>query len=177
MIDTPNKRDPGQFEPPPWEREQFEEFQRKREEQAQEHAEETLPEQTSSVAELVVEEKIDVAQESLGQAAAPTQEPPGKESPGGAEVDEKAMAAMLLQLQIEEPESSSALWKIGLVFSVGAVGIGLVLLVWGFVAMVRTGALGPAGIVGSTILMAFGGLFVGLGIWTAVRSLKQRGVL
>lgn len=177
MMDTSNKREAGQFEPPPWEREQFEELRRRRQEQErleQLAASEVVPEEQPPGTELQPAETARDAEVSQEDVASDQRM---KEKPSREGTDEKMMAAMLLQLQAEEPARNEALWKIGIVFSVGATAIGLVLLTWGIVAMVRTGSLGATGVVGSTILMAFGGLFVGLGIWTAVRSLKQRGVL
>lgn len=178
MMDISNKREAGQFEPPPWEREQFEELQRRRQEQdrleqASEHVAAPV-EQTP-----IVEPQPNMAarEDEASPEEVVSKEPQTESPPRETGADDKMMAAMLLQLQAEEPARNEALWKIGIVFSIGAIAIGLVLLVWGFVAMVRTGSLGATGVVGSTILMAFGGLFVGLGIWTAVRSLKQRGVL
>jgi hypothetical protein len=85
--------------------------------------------------------------------------------------------AMLLALKAEEPSAVESAWKFGLIASVLVGTIGLMLVIWGMVALARSVGSGPAGIMGATIMSVMGGLFVGLAAWMGARSLKQRGVL
>jgi hypothetical protein len=181
MDDRPNRRPPNSFEPPPWERAQFEELERRREEARQEDelatalaAQDAVPVQAAQAEE----EAPAVAPQS--EATAQTAPPPvatanpGADPPAG--IDDKAVEAMLLQLRAEEPAHDESLWKVSLAFSGFSAVIGSILLVWGAAALMRTGS-SAAGMIGGAILLAFGGLFVGIGAWLAARSLKERGVL
>lgn len=158
MAHGPHRREPRRFEPPPWEREQFERLERERAGDAAPAPPEpeapTLPEAVS------------------GTGARP--EPAAREpEPAGL----PGMDEMLLALKAEEPPAVEAAWKLGLVVAVLVGTIGIMLVIWGMVALARSAASGPAGIMGATIMSVMGGLFVGLATWMGARSLKQRGVL
>lgn len=148
MAHGPHRREPRRFEPPPWEREQFERLERER---------------AGGAAPAPPEPEAP----TLPEPAAREPEPAGL--PG---VDE-----MLLALKAEEPPAVEAAWKLGLVVAVLVGTIGIMLVIWGMVALARSAASGPAGIMGATIMSVMGGLFVGLATWMGARSLKQRGVL
>lgn len=177
MTDSQNRRPPKPFEPPPWERDRFDELARRRQE-AQEETE--IAEALAALAKQQVsaepaapppaEEQPPVAAEPAQQAApaaAPTER---------SELDDKIVDAMFVQLRAEEPAHDESLWKVSLVFSAFSALIGSVLVVWGLAALMKTGS-AAAGMIGGSILLAFGGMFVGIGAWMAVRSLKERGVL
>jgi hypothetical protein len=159
MAQGPQRREPRRFEPPPWEREQFERLERERARDVP-----AEPERDPSAApETEAPRAVEPEPEPVGRRA----EPP--EVPG---VDE-----MLLALKAEEPPAVESAWKFGLIASVLVGTIGLMLVIWGMVALARSAGSGPAGIMGATIMSVMGGLFVGLAAWMGARSLKQRGVL
>jgi hypothetical protein len=84
---------------------------------------------------------------------------------------------MLVALKAEEPPAVQGAWKFGIVAAAFVGAVGLMLLIWGMVALARSAGSGPAGVMGATIMSVMGGLFVGLAAWMGARSLKQRGVL
>ncbi|MBE0416328.1 MAG: hypothetical protein IBX63_01005 [Coriobacteriia bacterium] len=154
MVYGPQRREPRRFEPPPWEREQFERFE-------QEHAPATpraAPE-SPFARPLGAEAEVPVPELAVPQTEAP------------------GVDAMLLALKAEEPAVVEGAWRFGLVAAAFVGTIGLMLVIWGMVALARSAGSGPAGIMGATIMSVMGGLFVGLAAWMGARSLKQRGVL
>jgi hypothetical protein len=159
MAHGPQRREPRQFEPPPWEREQFERLERERAREA-----------PAPVAEPGPPQAVPEAEPPAVTPTAPAASP--AEAPEIAGVD-----AMLLALKAEEPEAVADVWKYGLVAAAFVGTVGLMLVIWGMVALARSAGGGPAGIMGATIMSVMGGLFVGLAAWMGARSLKQRGVL
>lgn len=172
MGDSTERKVPPGFEPPPWEREQFEELARRREQQQAE------PEEQSP-AGAQGESPPGETLSSTGTAAGSQTE---KKSHGGdpAEttppLDDKMVDALMVQLRAEEPPAEGPLWRAGIFFAIFMTAIGIALSIWGVAALVRTSD-SQIGVAAASILLIFGAAFVGLGIWTAVRSLKQRGVL
>jgi hypothetical protein len=162
MAQGPQRREPRRFEPPPWEREQFERLERERSRDVPVAKPEVDP---PAAPETEAPRAVEPEPES--EPVARRAEPP--EVPG---VDE-----MLLALKAEEPPAVESAWKFGLIASVLVGTIGLMLVIWGMVALARSAGSGPAGIMGATIMSVMGGLFVGLAAWMGARSLKQRGVL
>ncbi len=162
MAAGPERREARRFEPPPWERDRFEELagrDREQERTAQDlpAAEEAPP----------TGEREDAASPERRAEPAPV-----GEKPPSAELD-----AMLLALKAEEPEALEGAWKVGLAAAVFMATLGLMLVVWGAVALARAGGAGAAGVMGSAIMTVMGALFAALGVWLGVRSLRQRGVL
>jgi hypothetical protein len=93
-----------------------------------------------------------------------------------AELDEKQVALMMLELRAEEPVTLQGAWAVNLGAG-GIVGlVGLVIMVWGIVALVNR-KLGTTGTLGGMVLVAFGVGFVAIGGWLIYRALRQRGVL
>ncbi len=169
MNDVPERKAAQRFEPPPWERDQFDELARRREE-ARVEAEITeavaaLADNGADITPTVVEEELppDTADKAVVA--------------GTGQLDEIALAAMMVQLRMEEPEKDDSLWKVGVAFSGLAAVIGSVLVVWGLAALFKAKDGGAVAMIGGFTLLVFGGLFVGVGMWMAVKSLKQRGVL
>lgn len=166
----PAKRDrPKPFEPPPWEREQFDELERQK--------------QHGAVAEVAAAERVEPEQES------PAPEVPKREpsEAGGAPRDsdgerpqrtgpsEESIAAMLVQLKGEEPPVIAGVWQVSLAASFVVAVIGLALSVVGVVALGKQ--YGAVGSFGGFVLLLFGIGFIGAGIWVAYQTLRQRGVL
>ena len=163
MTDEPRRREAKPFEPPPWEREAFDELarQQERDQQEQEPGQEQAAEQC------------------VAEPAAPdvSDEPPVRVEGRTRDLDESSVEMMLLALKDEEPDTSAGIWKVGLAAGAVVGAIGLVLVVWGAVALARTMDVGPVGWVGSLVIGLMGVGFVILGLWLAGRSLRKQGVL
>lgn len=172
MVEEANRKQPKEFEPPPWEQDQFDELARRREELQKETE---LDEALAAMAVSQAQQKQESSEEREVEEAAGEEGEP-KESGGSGEnaVDAKLMESMLTQLKMEEPANDPSLWKVSVALSSVSILIGLMLVVWGVAALVRnTGE--ATGVIGGAILLLFGGFFIGLGGWMAVRSLKERG--
>lgn len=164
MGDSPGRREAGKFEPPPWEREQFEELQRLRAEQESvQRAEET-------------EEQTPVPEVSEESARAERPEAGAGAVIDGPGVDESEAERMLTMLSIEEPPAHRGFWRFGVAASAFLAVVGGVLMIWGIVGLMRTIGSGPAGVLGGAIMITMGAGLISLGAWTAYRSLQQRGV-
>lgn len=175
MAQEPQGREPRRFEPPPWEREQFEELERKLAERERAAAQELESETAQG----------DIPEPAQPQEAEP--EPPGEAAPKadaqrGAPIADRPAASseietMFLALKAEEGRSGGGIWKLGIAAGVFVGTIGVMLVIWGTVAMARSQGHGPVGTMGAMIMSLMGGLFIGLAAWMGLRSLRQRGVL
>ncbi|MDP2400729.1 MAG: hypothetical protein Q8M66_02010 [Actinomycetota bacterium] len=176
MTRTPDKRPAKQFEPPPWERSQFEELQKsRRAEEDDAHIEQeisriTEDSETNARTELSAQSAAVVTAAS-SDAVPITPAPPVSEP---TDVD-PAVLEMLVKLSAEEPPPSEAIWKVGLLSSLTVASLGVMMLVWGIIGLVSAASESPAGRMGGVILMTFGAGFIGLAAWMTNRSLKQRG--
>jgi hypothetical protein len=83
---------------------------------------------------------------------------------------------MMMGLREEEPPALGGAWVIALVSAMVMGAVGLVLLIWGVVALTRPN-LGAIGTMAGTVLLLFGLIFMGACIWIGLRTLRQRGVL
>lgn len=177
MNGKPQRREAKGFEPPPWERDAFEELSRKK---AEERAEDDLE---VALAGLDADEP-----EPPSAANEPAEDAPGQlpasaaAGPQSAQEDEVVArearaAAMLAQLAQEEPVPKTH-WVAGLVVAGLLASLGLMMLVWGIVGAARTAGVseaGPVGLIGGVILGVFGIGLVAVASWLAARALKQRG--
>jgi hypothetical protein len=173
------------FEPPPWERDQFDELARRKD--AEQHDEAEQAEEAAVTAAL--EEASTKAADEAPEATAPTEGLGAEEAgelagqrlpqPAGAlgMDDDPRVEAMLQVLKSEEPPFGTQLWKVSLAAGAVLASVGLVMTVWGFFAIAATARAGALGSLGGGILVAFGLGFVGVGGWMAFRTLRQRGVL
>ncbi|MHB9004268.1 MAG: hypothetical protein ACYC6C_09440 [Coriobacteriia bacterium] len=165
----PQRRRGKSFEPPPWEREQFEQLARAREAQRDE----------SELDQALRE--LDEAREVVPDAAAvplkPMEASFEAEAKPAAHLDDARVIEMLAQLSAEEPRPIDELWRVGLIGAVVTAAIGLMMIVFGVIGLAKTIKAGPMGIFSASILLLFGSGFCALAAWTAVRTLKQRGVL
>jgi uncharacterized membrane protein len=169
------RRDKPMFEPPPWERDQFEELakQKAEAEQAQAEADAALAAGLAALAEPVAEEAPAPAEPAEAREAQADQED-AVEKP---ELDPKHVEVLMMGLRSEEPRPEEAYWKISMIAGVTSALIGLVVTTWGVVALAtpKQPGIGPFMLV--TMLLAFGiGFMVG-GAWVVFNSLRQRGVL
>jgi membrane-bound ClpP family serine protease len=164
----PPRREARRFEPPPWERDQFE--QRERELEAQRKAEQEAAEaeaEEQGVAQAATESE----QDAHGMQPGVSAEPGPK-----AEVDEKQVELMMLGLRAEEPETLAGAWAVSVGAGAVVAAVGLALGVWGIVALL-TRASGTSGAIGGMMLLALGLCFLGIGGWLIFGVLRQRGVL
>jgi hypothetical protein len=169
MEQGPDRRASKPFEPPPWEREQFEELRRKKEEDQADREIEAAVRKLDLPGPVEAQKAPGEPGTSEGEPAAPAAK---TELPEGFD-------AMMAQLAVEEPAANKGAWKAGLVGAGMLVLIGLPLTVWGAFGAVRAAqaSAGPAGALGGGIMIVFGLGFLGLGAYTAVRNLRQGGVL
>ncbi len=167
MAQGPHRREPRRFEPPPWEREQFERLERERAERERRELEEAAARAKAAALEQPPAEPA-----GSPVAAAPRRVAP----PVAAGPDEARVDAMLAALAVEEPPAVSDAWRFGLIAATFVGTVGMMLVIWGMVALARSQGGGPVGIMGALIVSVMGGLFVALAAWMGARSLKQRGV-
>jgi hypothetical protein len=187
----PPRRQPREFEPPPWEKDQFEQLARERAEQERIEREAALVAQAEAekaASEHSAEEDAG-AGEQVAQAALPQSDgstgvaetaPAGVEDQPAAEpravLDERQVELLLLGLREEEPETLAGMWLVSSVAGAVVVVVGLAIGLWGTAAMFNR-SLGSTGKLGGTVLVVFGLAFVGVGGWLVYRALRQRGVL
>jgi hypothetical protein len=157
MSDDSDKRAPKPFEPPPWEKDQFEELRRRREEaEAAEKAERQLL--AGEAAELArareaSEKAVDAMDDPIAgrdmavseadvAAAQKTAEADAKRD-GGADLDPRVVDAMLIQLSGEDTSALKPMKRAGMWvgYVVGAVGVVcLVLTIVSLVIFSKSGA-------------------------------------
>jgi hypothetical protein len=202
----PPRREKRQFEPPPWEKEQFEELARQRAEQERaereraeqeraEQAEAAERERAGSDAQAAAEAAHEIAAVELGgeagevaaEAAAPAGVSAGERSATAEpavdaaaepkpQVDEKRVAMMMLELKAEEPDALEGVWLINIAAGIAVTLIGLAIAVWGLFAFGNR-SLGTIGVLGGFVMLMFGVGFIAAGAWLVYRAMRQRGVL
>lgn len=174
---APKRREAKRFEPPPWERDAFEELQRGTASENQPAPEETPSQEGDDeqggpkpTREMGPESKtpVDLKRTVLGKPIA-TKEV-------GA-LDEKQVLEMMAHLAEQEPDLYEKAWKPAIASSLIVLAIGAVMTVWGVAAMVKTRSAGLTGVASSLVLLVFGLGFVAVAAWLIVRTLRQRGVL
>lgn len=179
---SPGRREAKRFEPPPWEKEAFEELQRKRAEEEQ--AAEML--RAHEAAQAVPPSEAESAASAAAQPAEGTVSQVGEVLPAEGKaapddesaLDEKRVVEMLADLAAQEPKVDAQAWKVALGSAIVSGAIGGVLIVWATAAMAAAARSGSAtGRIGGLILLVFGAGFVFGALWLAVRTLRQRGVL
>jgi len=164
MGEPSGRREPKRFEPPPWERDQFEQLEKKR----SEHEAPTTDAEGTPGGEGQPTETGERPQGTARHESGPAPE---------AELDPVMLDEMMFQLRAEEPSATSGLWKVGLAAAAVMLAVGAVMMVWGIVALRTTKGAGATGTMGASILLLFGGVFVAITVWTAIRSYRQRGVV
>jgi hypothetical protein len=167
--DTDPKKSRG-FEPPPWEREQFEELARRR---AAAEADEAV---------VARAESQDAAQAPAGEDTPPStvvSPAASAEAPGPREaVDERAVTAMLMELSAEEGPTLAPVRQAGKVFAgiVGGAGAAMVILAiaTGVRAVTAETGADVAG-TGAAFIAVFGLLALGAAAWLWVRADRSQG--
>jgi hypothetical protein len=165
------------FEPPPWEQDQFDELARRKE------AERTAAEivagaanEDPASASTTEEQPIEAPSEESAKTALYTPPITPADADQGTEEDPR-IETMLIGLRHEEPPFGTQMWKVATAAGAVLALVGVVLTVWGLVAMGAARRAGAFGALGGGILVVFGLGFVGVGGWMAFRTLRQQGVL
>ena len=189
-MDRPkDRREPKRFEPPPWERDRFEEIERKRADELDEErrAREALLglAATEEAAEPAGQEAPPAGEAESAEVAVPVsdREPVPAPTDGTAPSGTKAaqLDAMIIGLSAEERDTfggDSFAWGMGAAALLGFVGT--VMLAYAVVALVRTGgAGGEAGtlaLAGAGVVGFFGLVIMGSAAWLGMRTYGNRGV-
>lgn len=176
-------RNPKAFEPPPWEKEAFEDLQRLRAAQQEAEACEAavLEDEVSSVrpaGKLPAEEETVIAEPvSAGKVETGEQEVPPSGSAKDDKLDQATLNKLLAELAAEEAQAAREMGFIGVIAEVLLVIAGVLLMVWGVAALAGTRQSGWIGVTAGGGLGLFGASFIGVGGWLLYKDLKKRGVL
>jgi hypothetical protein len=155
------RREKPKFEPPPWEREAFDEFARRRAER------EAVDIRRAAKAQ---EAQPGVVTPSVASGAAVQRDSKG--APKAGALDETKVDAMLQELRAEETTPSVAGGMARLAGGMTAV-IGAAMTVVGLLSLVRTR--GGFSLLGSLTVTVFGLGFLGLGAWVWMSSKSAKG--
>jgi hypothetical protein len=184
-MSDPDTKAKGTFEPPPWEREAFEALAARRaEEQAAANmlaAAASAAGRPGDAAMIAAEEptvgevETDLAERTDAGAvdAGPASQVSRATLPR-APVDDKAVEAMLLQLQAQERSDGSTTKWVGWVASAITFVLGAAMLIFGLLAA-RDSAGKFANVVGSGVLSVFGLCFMGMALWVWISTNRSRG--
>jgi hypothetical protein len=189
---TPPRRDARRFEPPPWERDQFE--QHAREQAEREKAEREAVLAAAKIAAAMLPSEVAEGESSTAEGA-PLTDGAGAEGTPAAPptgvagqnvlkragvdkpaLDEKQVAMMMLELRADEVPVLQRAWLVNFVAGVTTTVVGLAIAIWGALAFGNRN-LGATGTFGGMVLVVFGVAFAGIGGWLIYRALRQRGVL
>ena len=180
------RREARQFEPPPWERAEFDRLARERaEDEAAQAAVAAVAEaaQAASTPDMELAQAAPADAPVLAVAAEPAEvteaqvvtadEPAAK--PAGP--DPAKVTELMAGLAAEEPSAHGAYWKASVAAGTIVVVLGVMFVTWGVVALVRSRGSGVAGVFGGSVLVMFGGGFVVGGLYVVLKNLRQQGVL
>ena len=171
------RREPAKFEPPPWEREQFEELAKSRVEQEPATAP-AVGSPLAAPAPSVAEQVLEAVQEAEdAESAGADSADVGEAQTARPGIDPKRLEVMLMGLRAEEPRPEEAYWKVTTIAGGVSALIGFVITTWAIVAFATLWKSGPQGMTLASVLLVFGLGFVGGGIWLVARTLRQQGVL
>jgi hypothetical protein len=192
MTDDADHKKPRGFEPPPWEREQFEELARRRAAAAETAAAEAAvntavlkaqaPAQASAQEPTRAPAQDAAAEGGVGAPGEPETgpAPPGREGAPEEQpkADERVADAMLFDLSGQEGPTLAPLRRAGKVVAglVGAIGVAILGLgVWTSAQAAAAEESVGVGTMGAAIIMIFGLLVVGMAGWTWVRASRSQG--
>jgi hypothetical protein len=172
------RREKPRFEPPPWERDLFDEMSKRNQEEVpapQEPALEVVqpaepakvedePAPMTDLSARLDEVQFEKVEEDTGESEKP-------------KLDESQVEVLLMGLRAEEPRPENIFRKVTIVAGVVSALIGLALVTWGIIAFATPGqsGSGPALLGGMLLLFGFG--LIGGGAWVVYTSLRQQGVL
>lgn len=178
------RREAPKFEPPPWEREQFEELAKARQAQQAAEPEHEEPQQPD----------VPEAAEGEGeQSHAATEQGPEPEpapatgqcvddsspatTPEHPVLDEAHVQLLLSGLRAEEPLAAETYWKLSFGVGLGLAVVGLVVTTWGVIIALTPTENGAAVAILVMGLLVPGLGFLGGGVWMVISSLRKQGVL
>ncbi len=174
MTNDENKRRARSFEPPPWEKEAFDRFQRER-------AEREKDAELEAALESIRSPGVELAEGEQPSSAVDTPKPPAAGPPNGRpsppvvppDIEERA-DAMLIELRAEEPAARTD-WKgVSLWVSALLVIAGLGFVIWSGILFARSGGAGGQGAAmatfGSLLVMIWGLMLLGFAtlLWRKV---------
>jgi hypothetical protein len=162
MTDDSGRREQRQFEPPPWERDKFDEIARRKAEDEEREAQRQAPRSEEAAPDRPAEP---VAAPQV--AAAATDKPP---APG---VDERKIAAMLIELSGEEGPATKPVAEAGRYAAMALMAFGLVMLVTAVVLGTRASVM--QGRVGAILIALLGAFVAGFAGWMWVRATREQG--
>jgi hypothetical protein len=171
MSDEAGRRDRRKFEPPPWERGQFEELARlKAEEEARQAAAMAVLREKAQEAAGVVE--ADMAPDAGVTEFRPVETPTPVAAKVRPVVEDVKLDAMLIELSGEERSALHEFRRAGTVAAWVLASIGAVVLGFGIVLLVRGGA---AGLAGAGMIIAVGLFVIGFAVWLGYRASRGQG--
>ena len=180
MGDQPQRREARNFEPPPWERDRFEQLARRK---AEERADEEIAAAIAGLGEagaqppepLPVAETTGAQETGAGEAKAAGAAVEADEKQGG--FTEARMLEMLAELSLEDPPATSGISRFGFLGGVLFAAVGLMLVVFGIVILVRGSGSERSTALNGAVILGMGLGLVSLASLAVVRSLRQRGVI
>lgn len=171
MGDVP-RREPRKFEPPPWERDAFEELKRRKEqEQAERELEEALA--RARTADVQSEARQPEALEHAAPAPLKLSEEEGASEDGKPRLDERQVERMLIQLSLEEPKATQHVGAFANAVAAAMAAAGLGFVVWSAVLFARTRTAGGDAVaaasplvttIASLLMMLWGFMMIGGGV-------------
>lgn len=174
MSDDAERRERKTFEPPPWERDQFEELARlKAGEQERQAAEEAACRES-----VAAEARADENAAQPGGETAVASGPPEGAAPVPAEkqkpvaVEDVKLQAMLLELSGEERSALIEMRRAGTFAAYGLGAAGVIVLALGVVLVFQGGTKGLAG---SGTIVAVGMFVIGFAAWLWYRADRGQG--
>lgn len=169
------RREPAKFEPPPWERDQFEELAKARVEP--QPTEETVPQDPPAPAQGAAEQVVEAVREASQRDSAEVESAKAGEKATQPPIDDKRLEVMMMGLRAEEPRPEEVYWKVTMVAGVICTVIGLAISTWAIVAFATLSKAGAKGMTLASVLMLFGLGFAGGGGWLVLKTLREQGVL
>lgn len=160
------RRVPRTFEPPPWERDQFEELARRKAEEAAQRAAEAAVVQESVPP--ATQESMPAAQAGTGDAAAASAADE-KERPV---IDQAKIDAMVLELAGQDRPVVHEIKRFGRYAAWVLTSVGVVILGLGVVLAVRGGTQGLAG---AGMVVTVGVFVIGFAVWLGFRAGRGQG--
>jgi len=162
MTDDSGRRQRRQFEPPPWERDKFEEIARRRAEDEEREAQRQAPRSEDAGPDRPVETA----------AVEPPARVAGVEPESGG-VDERKIAAMLIELSGEEGSATKPVTRAARYVAIAMIVLGGAMIVTAAVLGSRTSA--AQGHVGARMIALVGASVAGFAGWMWVRASREQG--
>jgi hypothetical protein len=168
MTDDSGRRERRQFEPPPWERDKYDEIARRKAEDDEPEAQRQAPRSEGPAPDRPAEPA------SIAGPAVTT--PPAEvvaDKPPAAGIDERKIAAMLIELSGEEGPPTKPMAQAGRYVAMALIAFGVVMIVTAVVLGMRASAL--QGRVGAILIALLGGFVAGFAGWMWVRANREQG--